>query len=244
VAACPGDLNEANRYISFGHLESDMAGYRLNAGELAHHRWALATVFSTNGQLKLEFAETVAGFVVTEVPQGSSALAAAHQFKLEDHLAANGIRKGVLAATHPAALMARKQSYLAAASFYQSLVGQHGIRYPSPTRGLLREGKWQAELKSQLRGSPFLALALADDQSGGWVTVQQGTIWQTLSDSTLVGADQFARQLRSYGRLTVQLRQEADQLVITRLDSAGSTCESLSNLPSNLRDKAFNSNLR
>jgi hypothetical protein len=60
----------------------------------------------------------------------------------------------------------------------------------------------------------------------------------------LVGADQFARQLRSYGRLTVQLRQEADQLVITRLDSAGSTCESLSNLPSNLRDKAFNSNLR
>lgn len=221
-----------------------MAGYRLNAGELAHYRWALAAVFSTDGRLKLEFAETVAGFIVTEVPQGASAQAVTHRFELVDHLAANGIRKGVLAATHPAALAARKQSYLTAATFYQSLVAQHGVRYPSPTRGILLDGKWQAQLKSQLRGSPFLALALADDQAGGWVTVQQGSIWQTLSDSTLVGADQLARRLRSYGRLTVQLRQEADQLVITRLDSAGSTCESLSNLPSNLRDKAFNSNLR
>lgn len=217
-----------------------MAGYRLNAGELTHHRWALAAVFSTNGQLKLEFAETVAGFIVTEVPQSASAQAVTHRFELVDHLAANGIRKGVLAATHPAALAARKQSYLTAATFYQSLVAQHGIRYPSPTRGILLDGKWQAQLKSQLRGSPFLALALADDQTGGWVTVQQGSIWQTLSENTLIGVDQFARQLRSYGRLTVQLRQDADQLVITRLDAAGSTCENLSNLPAGLRDKALN----
>lgn len=213
-----------------------MKGYRINAGELAHRHWLLASVFSANGTYKLELLETAIGFTVTIKPVAEPSKAVQHCYPLEAYLEKRGAPKGVYSATHEVLLGARRETYLAAATFFQEQVASHGVQYPSPSKGELIDGKWQAQLKSQVRGSPFLALALTDDQSGEvWVTVQDGVAWQRNSAKPLPDVAHIAHRLRSYGRLTVKLTREGDHLVVKELSPAGSAKTRFQDLPESLR---------
>lgn len=213
-----------------------MKGYRINAGELAHRHWLHASVFSEDGSHKLELLETAIGFTVTVKPLATPKLTEQHRYPLAAALERNNAPPGVYSATHDLLLTARKQSYLAAATFFQEKVAMHGVRYPSPTRGELCGSKWQAQLKPKLRGSPFLALALTDYQAGElWVTIQDGELWQARSAVLPSGAAQLAHRLRSYGRLTLQLAQEDGRLTVARLDPQGSAYSKLEDIPLNLR---------
>lgn len=215
-----------------------MQGYFLSAGDLTHKRWTLAAVYATDGSRKLEFIENMAGFTINEVPLTPGVASASHRFLLVEHLEQQAVPKGAVHASSACALQARKACYARAERRFQLLVTQHGVRYPSPTRGILKDGSWQAQLKPQLRGSPLLALALAPFLDGEeWTMVQDGAAWQVQSASTLVGVDTLAYRLRSYGRLTMRLKLEDDRLVVAELDPKGSCCTSLSALPKELQSK-------
>jgi len=212
-----------------------MPGYRLHAGDLTQHSWQLASVFTEDSLKKLTLIERVNELLVVVTELSSNSTPVTHRFTLDDALTAAQAGLSVMAATHPVALAARKTCYEKAATLYQDLVAAHGIRYPSPTRGHKVNDKWQAEMKPALRGSPFLALALADDLSKPWVTIQGDKVWAIPSSAALTQASGLSKKLKGYGRMTVQLEIINGAVKIGEISPEGCVFKAFSDIPADLR---------
>lgn len=209
--------------------------YNITMGTLTLQSWTIGELFSKDGTHKVYLVEHATCFTLVE--QGPSQESTKQTFSLEEVLAERGVPAGVYTARNPALLDARRECYTRAVTALNAWVCEHKVRYPSPTPFVEEDGHITLKLNPHLRGSPFLALALAtqDEPRKPWAVLYAGQVWKTLSADTIVGLESIAYQLRGCGRVTVRLNEQGP-LKITRIAPGNRLFSSVEELPI---DRAF-----